>query len=127
MNELNDKIEPVSDVWLGDCMEYMKQFPDGFFDWGIVDPPYGIGCETGSSDYTKKRFQHRKSDNWDKCVPDQNYFNELMRVTKFQIIWGGKLLPFGTIQKLGYLVQINCLSGMQFFRMRNGLDYAFFN
>ena len=89
MDELNNRIDPISDVWLGDCMEYMKQFPDGFFDWGIVDPPYGIGCEIGSSGYTKKRFQHRKSDNWDKCVPDQSYFNELMRVTRSQIIWGG--------------------------------------
>jgi site-specific DNA-methyltransferase (adenine-specific) len=81
-----------------DCMEGMKQFPDNFFDLAIVDPPYGIGVMT--MNYTKsgavrthgyaaaKRRDYRKQAEWD-VKPDQAYFNELFRVAKRKIIWGG--------------------------------------
>ena len=72
-----------------DCMEYMKDIPDNHFDLGIVDPPYGIqkGNLTG---FKKKTIQHEQSDKcmeWDN-VPGKEYFNELFRITKNQIIWG---------------------------------------
>jgi len=66
-----------------DCMELMKQYPDKHFDLAIVDPPYGIGISNNPV-----RQQHEKKQ-WDNSIPTQDYFNELMRVTKNQIIWGG--------------------------------------
>lgn len=80
-----------------DCMEGMKQFPDKYFDLAIVDPPYGIGIMTMT--YTKndrrlygssaaQRRDYRKQADWD-TKPDQTYFDELFRVSKHQIIWGG--------------------------------------
>jgi site-specific DNA-methyltransferase (adenine-specific) len=64
-------------------MELMKQYPDKHFDLAIVDPPYGIGISNNPV-----RQQHEKKQ-WDNSIPTQDYFNELMRVTKNQIIWGG--------------------------------------
>lgn len=81
-----------------DCNEGMKQFPDKFFDLAIVDPPYGIGVM--SMNYTKsgavrthgyaaaQRRDYRKQSEWD-IKPDQSYFDELFRVSKHQIVWGG--------------------------------------
>ena len=67
----------------GDCMEYMREMPDNAFDLAIVDPPYGIGISSNPV-----RQAHRKK-NWDSNVPSKEYFSELMRVSKNQIIWGG--------------------------------------
>lgn len=79
-----------------DCMEGMREFPDKYFQWAIVDPPYGIGYDaavekTGGQQYGKaaaaKRSYHTA--NWDAAPPDKSYFDELFRVSKNQIIWGG--------------------------------------
>ena len=69
-----------------DCMEGMKQIPDKYFDLAIVDPPYGIGAENGTGDYSKAVVKSGKK--WD-VAPHQVYFNELFRVSKRQVIWGG--------------------------------------
>ena len=66
-----------------DCMEYMKGLPDNHFDLAIVDPPYGIGISSNPV-----RQQHEKKE-WDNAIPKKEYFDELMRVSKNQIIWGG--------------------------------------
>jgi len=71
-----------------DNMELMKRYPDNYFDLAIVDPPYGIDVtkmEMGG----RKRNKVDKKKNWDTGVPTQDYFNELFRVSKNQIIWGG--------------------------------------
>jgi site-specific DNA-methyltransferase (adenine-specific) len=70
-----------------DCMEYMKNCGDGFFDLAIVDPPYGIGMSGGNVGY--KGFNDFERKDWDNCTPSPAYFEELMRVSKTQIIWGG--------------------------------------
>lgn len=72
-----------------DCMEGMKEFPDKYFDLAIVDPPYGIGISTNPV-----RQKHAKKI-WDKDIPSDDYFYELFRVSKNQIIWGGNyyILP----------------------------------
>ena len=66
-----------------DCLEYMKGVPDKHFDLAIVDPPYGIGISSNPF-----RQKHEKCD-WDNAIPNKQYFDELMRVSKNQIIWGG--------------------------------------
>ena len=76
----------ISEAYNMDCMEYMEQFPDNHFDLAIVDPPYGIdrnGMNMGNSVFNKDNKL------WDKNVPTWEYFSELIRVSKNQIIWGG--------------------------------------
>ena len=72
-----------------DCLEAMQQMPDNAFDLAIVDPPYGIG-----EDKTKRPSRGRTgtvahaSKDWDSKPPKQEYFTELRRVSRNQIIWG---------------------------------------
>ena len=74
-----------------DCMKYMATQPDNAFDLAIVDPPYGIDV-TKMNMGSRKTVEPDKTKNWDECVPTAEYFEELMRVSKDQIIWGGELL-----------------------------------
>ena len=66
-----------------DNMELMARYPDKYFDIAIFDPPYGIGISSNPL-----RQQHDKKQ-WDNNIPNKEYFNELFRVSKNQIIWGG--------------------------------------
>lgn len=79
-----------------DCMEGMKQFPDKYFELAIVDPPYGIGISGNPV-----RQQHKKK-SWDNAPPSEDYFNELRRVSKSQIIWGGNYFDLPPCK--GYLI-----------------------
>jgi len=63
-----------------DCLPFMKQCEDKQFDLAIVDPPYGINVKTRVFDDGKK---------WDNAIPTEEYFEQLFRVSKNQIIWGG--------------------------------------
>lgn len=80
---------------LGDCMnpEYgLPSYPDKYFDLAIVDPPYGINAAklgVGDVQKAKQRNGKIKGGSWDSCTPDSSYFEELRRVSKNQIIWGG--------------------------------------
>ena len=89
----------ISDVYNMDCMEYMKNIPDKYFDLAIADPPYEIGTgniNKSKSTYTgagklRGRVLNQQADKfckWDKA-PKQEFFDELFRVSKNQIIWGG--------------------------------------
>ena len=71
----------------GDCMEYMKHVPDKYFDLAIVDPPYGIGMSGGNVGYKGNNNLTRKE--WDSAIPSDEYFIELIRISKNQIVWGG--------------------------------------
>ena len=75
-------------------MLLMARYPDNYFDLAIVDPPYGIDIH--KMNYTQstkggvaKRNDYSAITDWDSNVPTQEYFNELFRVSKSQIIWGG--------------------------------------
>lgn len=69
-----------------DNMELMARYPDNYFDLAIVDPPYGILNKTKRGGDNK--FNMDEYSQWD-IKPDEKYFNELFRVSKNQIIWGG--------------------------------------
>ena len=71
-----------------DNMELMARYPDNYFDLAIVDPPYGINI-TNECMGGRKTIKPNKNKNWDNEVPTKEYFNELFRVSKNQIIWGG--------------------------------------
>ena len=71
-----------------DNMEIMKQYPDKYFDLAIVDPPYGIGISEMNIGARKVKNKTCDNKGWDSGIPTQEYFNELQRVSKNQIIWG---------------------------------------
>ncbi|MBO7682573.1 MAG: site-specific DNA-methyltransferase [Clostridia bacterium] len=70
-----------------DCLEAMREMPDKAFDLAVVDPPYGIGMDGGNVGY--KGFNVFTKKDWDKTIPEKEYFEQLFRVSKNQIIWGG--------------------------------------
>jgi site-specific DNA-methyltransferase (adenine-specific) len=85
-----------------DCMDGMRQFPDNYFNLAIVDPPYGN--QVGKGGYMNNTINGgvAKRQKYNTSVflynrPDEEYFSELQRVSKNQIIWGGNyfcdLLP----------------------------------
>ena len=75
----------MSEFICGDCMEGMKRFPDGYFDLAIVDPPYGIEKGSHATSSVKK---YGGLDFANDKKPTMEYFDELFRVSKNQIIWG---------------------------------------
>lgn len=80
----------ISQVYNTDCLEYMKSIPDKFFDLCIADPPYGLDKKsTYGRGKLKNRIINRESiHDWD-TQPPKEVFDEIMRVSKNQIIWGG--------------------------------------
>ena len=108
----------VPDLYNADCMEAMIEFPDKFFDLAIVDPPYGInadmmnmgsGASKDKNTYgaavrlrgrlntgggkLKDRMLNKADISWDSHIPPDEYFDELKRVSKNQVIWGGNYFP----------------------------------
>jgi site-specific DNA-methyltransferase (adenine-specific) len=84
-----------SEVFNLDCIEGMKQYPDKYFELAIVDPPYGLErLQKGSLRLGGTKGNYKQKLNWDK-KPNEDYFNELFRVSKNQIIWGANnfILP----------------------------------
>lgn len=81
---------PISEVFNIDCMEYMKSLPDNFADLAIVDVPYGIkeSSKDNSARSVLAKSKNYGKKNWDDKCPDIEYFNELVRVSKNQIVWG---------------------------------------
>ena len=91
---------PSSEVYLEDCVTALKRYADNHFDLAIVDPPYGIGMDGGNVGY--KGFNNFEKKDWDKEIPNAEYFTELFRVSKNQVIFGGNY--FGLPPTRCYLV-----------------------
>jgi site-specific DNA-methyltransferase (adenine-specific) len=75
----------------GDSLEALKSYADNHFDIAIVDPPYGIQRDGQPETFTKNpkhKRKHHESKEWDSSIPTKEYFTELERVSKNQIIWG---------------------------------------
>ena len=73
-----------------DNMELMSQYEDNHFDLAVVDPPYGIGVDGQKESIKGKKSDRKghKKKGWDSNIPNSNYFKELFRISKNQIIWG---------------------------------------
>lgn len=91
---------PKIEITNEDNMALMSRYPDKYFDLAIVDPPYGIKRSGQAETFTKNPKHKRKKHidkGWDYDIPNKEYFKELFRVSKNQIIWGGnyftKFLP----------------------------------
>ena len=88
-----------SEVYMMDCIQGMKEYPDKYFDLAVVDPPYGINFgefnrtnKTGNGErYKSNKY---KNSSWDDGIPCDEYFIELQRVSKNQIVWGANYFPY---------------------------------
>ncbi len=75
-------MKPRSEAFNIDCMEGMKQYPDKYFELAIVDPPYGVGQHFNFRfGIGQQVYENRK--------PEKNYWDQLFRISKNQIVWGG--------------------------------------
>ncbi len=98
-------------IYNADCMEIMSRYEDNYFDLAVVDPPYGIdhankagkqaGQKYGNACAPKANYAEK---DWDIYEPDKNYFNELKRVSKNQIIWGANYYPQHLFKSMGWIV-----------------------
>ena len=88
-----------------DNMELMARYPDKYFDLAIVDPPYGINLANmnmglgNTPKASKVKNRKWKAKDWDNSIPSDEYFKELFRVSKNQIIWGGNYFNLGICNK----------------------------
>lgn len=131
----------VSEVHNMDCMEYMRNIPDKFFELAVVDPPYGINApnmsmgsnmnrrhggyngESIAQRLKRKRFNQGAGKlknralntmqcDWDCHPPSKEYFEELFRISRNQVIWGGNYFLYHL--HAGYCVGIKCSLGRIF-------------
>ena len=104
--KLNEYIEITNE----DNMELMARYPDKYFDLAIVDPPYGIGeSNKQRKNAPCKRWKAAKNDipyekkQWDKTIPTAEYWQELFRVSKNQIVWGGNYMTEYLPPRMGWI------------------------
>ena len=83
-------------------MKLMARYPDNHFDLAIVDPPYGIDVTKMTLGNGKKKT-NRGSTNWDSKTPTKEYFNELRRVSKNQVIWGANYMTENLPPSMGWI------------------------
>ena len=107
---------PTSEVYLEDCVEALKRFNDNHFDLAIVDPPYGIGADKAQNNAALSRIKaegkskagrgwklYHETD-WDNETPTAEYWAELFRVSKNQIVWGGNYFTEYLPPKMGWIL-----------------------
>lgn len=84
---------PCNVVYHEDCMDGLKRFPDKYFDLAVVDPPYGIDwMQQIQNPNTKANWKQYENKEWDKQTPTAEYWKQLFRVSKNQIVWGGNYM-----------------------------------
>ena len=97
--QVTDKIQITNE----DNMLLMARYPDKYFDLAIVDPPYGIGAENHAGNKDNGWTQWAKKD-WDKAIPTAEYWKQLFRVSKNQIVWGANYMTEYLPPKMGWIV-----------------------
>ena len=99
-------------IYIENCdnMELMARYPDKYFDLCIIDPPYGIGeSNKQRKNAPCKRWKAAKNDipyekkEWDKTIPTAEYWKELFRVSKNQIVWGGNYMTEYLPPRMGWI------------------------
>lgn len=106
----------TSVVYNEDCLEGLKRFSDNYFNLAIVDPPYGIGADKAQNAAAAQRekangkskagrgWKAYKETDWDNETPSAEYWRELRRVSKNQIVWGGNYFTDHLEPKMGWIV-----------------------
>ena len=107
---------PSSVVFLEDCVQGLKRFSDNYFDLAIVDPPYGIGADKAQNNAALSRIKaegkskagrgwklYHETD-WDNETPTAEYWDELFRVSKNQIVWGGNYFTEYLPPSMGWIL-----------------------
>ena len=106
----------MSTVYLMDCIEGMKCYPDKYFDLAIVDPPYGIGADKAQNNAAMQRIKAEGKSkagrgwklyadtDWDNEIPTIEYWEQLFRVSKNQIVWGGNYFTEYLPPSMGWIV-----------------------
>ena len=98
LNEIKDKISitPYYEelngsgiLYCADCLSVLKMLPDKCVDLILTDPPYGIGADKGVGGFGSSKTDKHYEDNWDENTPSQEVFDEMLRVGKLVVIFGG--------------------------------------
>lgn len=119
--KVTDKITITNE----DNMELMARYEDNHFDLAIVDPPYGLGKKTTSGGGGKNTQSEKWDDHdWDNEIPTDDYFEELKRVSKRYIVWGGNYFPF--LWSVGCRGLI-CWDKMVYIPTMSQIEYAFYS
>ena len=100
----------TSEVYLEDCVTALKRYSDNHFDLAIVDPPYGINVNMNMGVRKGEKRKHQSKD-WDKESPNKEYFIELFRVSKNQIIWGANNFIDNLTNKTGWIFWDKVITG----------------
>lgn len=79
----------LNKIYQGDCLEVMRDFPDKSFDLCLTDPPYGINADKGVGGFGSSKTDKHYEGNWDSATPSKDVFDEILRVSKNVIIFGG--------------------------------------
>jgi site-specific DNA-methyltransferase (adenine-specific) len=95
-----------------DCLNIMRQLPDKCVDLVLTDPPYGLDINKSNRLVKEKGWKYNK---WDKKIPDKIYFDEIFRISKNQIIWGGNYF-------IDYLYKTKCY--LIWDKNNDGRDFA---
>jgi site-specific DNA-methyltransferase (adenine-specific) len=102
---------PLSETYNEDCIAGMKRYPDKYFDLSIVDPPYGInygkllkGKGDGNGGMDKNGWKSYGEFKWDEAIPTAEYWSELFRVSKNQIVWGGNYFTEHLPPSMGWIM-----------------------
>ena len=104
MNKIADF--ELNKIYCMDCLDMLKKLPDNSIDLVVTDPPYGIGADVNQQKAGGKNGW-RKYDlktNWDESIPSKEVFDEIRRVSKNQIIWGGNYFTEFLPPKMCWLV-----------------------
>lgn len=84
--------EYLNKIICGDSLEIMKKLPDKCIDLVLTDPPYGINADKGVGGGSSRGVVNKFEGNWDTKIPDKEYFTEIFRISKNQIIFGGNYM-----------------------------------
>ena len=93
-----------------DCMIGMKQFTDNYFDLAVTDPPYGINVNMNAGRKIDTKSKKRSVKKWDNKTPTKEYFTELKRISKNQIIFGGNYFTEFLHKSSGWIFWDKCVA-----------------
>ena len=94
LKDISDWKDCINQVVCGDSLDLLKMIPNNAIDLVLTDPPYGIGASDKKfRSGTAKVIRNDFYGEWDSFTPTQEYFDEIIRISKNQIIWGGNYFP----------------------------------